>query len=325
MKKLIFLFATLALTACGGGSDEPAPKGSNSANQNSNALRVAGGAVTAVTEDATTTDCQRVAMRMEMPRLVGGSNNLFVVHTVFHYGVNYCMEYNTSLKASRWTAYQWYKGFSTNVKEDEGHAAFNRNYWNSTEWEGDPFQPDPLIPAAYRTTPNDHRNNGYDRGHILGSADRLNSMDANEQTFYMSNIHPQRAGFNQQGIWYNLEDRLRKMYDLDSFRDTLYVVKGGTIAEGQYTMVRGSGNSLVCPEYFFMALLCKNANASLGGYKAIGFWMKHEDNTSADYKAYAVSIDELEKKTGIDFFCNLPDDIEQQVEAAMSPKAWKIN
>jgi endonuclease G len=53
--------------------------------------------------------------------------------------------------------------------------------------------------------------------------------------------------------------------------------------------------------------------------------MPHEPNTSTDYKAYAVSIDELERKSGIDFFCNLPDDIEQQVESNLVLAAWKIN
>ena len=320
MKKLVLISLSALLLAACGGSDDPAPSGSGARNTNSNALLIKNGSAQAVTEDVTTTDCQRVAMRMEMPRLQGGSNNLFVVHTVGTYGVNYCMEYDCTLRASRWSAYQWHKGF--NHKD----ANWNKNNWKNTDWGDYPFQPDPIIPVAYRTTLQDHRSNGHDRGHMLASADRLNSKDANEQTFYLSNIHPQLNSFNAQGIWYNLEIKLRNDYDTDKFRDTLYVVKGGTIAKGQYDMVRGSGNQLACPRYFFMALLCKKStDPTQGGYKAIGFWMPHEPNTSTNYKAYAVSIDELERKSGIDFFCNLPDDIEQQVESNLVLAAWKIN
>ena len=37
-----------------------------------------------------------------------------------------------------------------------------------------------------------------------------------------------------------------------------------------------------------------------------------------------VTIDELEKKTGIDFFCNLPDKTEKEVESKIALKAWGL-
>ncbi|MBQ7571555.1 MAG: DNA/RNA non-specific endonuclease, partial [Bacteroidaceae bacterium] len=60
------------------------------------------------------------------------------------------------------------------------------------------------------------------------------------------------------------------------------------------------------------------------GYAAIGFWMEHKSNTDTDYRQYAVSIDELERLTGIDFFCNLPDNLENQVESNLVLSLWKI-
>ena len=69
---------------------------------------------------------------------------------------------------------------------------------------------------------------------------------------------------------------------------------------------------MLVPKYFFMALLCHTPE---GQYKAMGFWVQHTDtNQSDDLTKYVVSIHELEQNTGIDFFCNLPDDIERQVE-----------
>lgn len=310
----------LALTACGDDPVEPT-NGGHANNQNDNATLVEAGSIKYASERSI--DLTAIASRMEMPRLKGGSENLFVVHTTSDFGVNYAMEYALTKKASRWTAYRWDKDFNSKGSDWNRYNWRNGVYWNGTTWNSDPFQPDPLIPTAYQTTNTDHSSNGHDRGHMLGSADRLNSMETNGQTFYLSNMHPQLNSFNAQGIWYTLEDRLRKQYDTDTFRDTLYVVKGGTI-DSNYTMVSGRGNALVRPGYFFMALLCKNSQSSQGGYKAIAFWMEHKANTDTNVAAYAISIDELEEKTGIDFFCNLPDDIETQVERNLVPTAWGL-
>ncbi|MBR6261783.1 MAG: DNA/RNA non-specific endonuclease, partial [Prevotella sp.] len=77
---------------------------------------------------------------------------------------------------------------------------------------------------------------------------------------------------------------------------------------------------LIVPKYFFMAILCKNKQ----GYKAIGFWVEHlnEDRSNDNLIDYVVSIDELERLTGIDFFCNLPDDEEEQAERIVYPNTW---
>ena len=62
------------------------------------------------------------------------------------------------------------------------------------------------------------------------------------------------------------------------------------------------------------------------GYKAIGFWVEHlnEDRSNDNLIDYVVSIDELERLTGIDFFCNLPDDEEEQAERIVYPNTWGL-
>lgn len=320
MKKTKYLLFALCCLLCACGDDEPAiNEGGQTVNKNANGYVAMG---VCETKGVNYSD---IAKRLEIPKLKGGNNNLFVVHTLTDKKINYCMEYDYDKLASRWTAYQWYAGLSSKESTWNRYAWKNGETFNGYGGNGDPFQPDPLIPRDFQTTLDDHRSNGYDRGHMLGSADRLNSKQANGQTFYLSNMHPQLNAFNAQGIWFTLEERLRKMYDTSSFRDTLYVVKGGTIADSQYTTRKGaSGRSLIVPKYFFMALLCKNNNTSQGGYKAIAFWMEHKENAVTNVLPYAISIDELEEKTGIDFFCNLPDDIETVVEANMVPAAWGI-
>ena len=99
------------------------------------------------------------------------------------------------------------------------------------------------------------------------------------------------------------------------------VCKGGTIDEPDQIM-RTTPKGLIVPKYFFMAVLCKNSQ----GYKAIGLWTEHyaTDHSNDNLLNYVVSIDELERLTGIDFFCNLPDDLEEKTEKIVYPSAWSL-
>ena len=314
----LFVFLLL-LTGCGNGeSSIGSPKQTNT-NRNTMAPQAL------YTEATTPASVQNGAIHgMEIPSLSTGNVDALIVHSLPDGKLNYCVGYNSTLKANCWTAFKWYPGFSSNNKN------WNRNRWRQGEnfngygGTGDPFQPDPVLPEAIRTNFSDYSGSGYQRGHLLGSADRLNSKEANGQTFYLSNIHPQMGGFNEQGIWWNLENWLRSTYDQSSFRDTLYVVKGGTISAGNYTMV--NGGRLVCPKYFYMAILAfaKKYAKTNGGYYAIAFWMEHKDNVDDVSAKYVITIDELEKRTGIDFFCNLPNDIETAVEKSYYLSDWKL-
>ena len=128
-------------------------------------------------------------------------------------------------------------------------------------------------------------------------------------------MQPQRNTFNV-GVWQQMEKQVRN-WNQSTFRDTLYICKGGTIRDDQIS--RTLSNGLIVPKYFFMAVLCKNKS----GYKAMAFWIEHKDKDS-DYpkdvqgnyllSPYVTNIRELETLTGIDFFCNLEDETEERVE-----------
>ena len=240
--------------------------------------------------------------RLEFPHLKTDGNNLVLVHTTSAYGVNFAVEWDCDKKAQRWTCYEM--DASNSVKN------WNRNNWDSTSWGGDPFQEDKDIPEQYRTKLSDYRGSGYDRGHICPSADRLNSQEANEQTFYLSNMQPQVNGFNV-GVWATMESQLRNTWNTSKYRDILYVCKGGTI-DNSSQIAGYTSSKLIVPKYFFAAILAVKD----GQYKAIGLWFEHKANKDKSLANYVVSIDELEKLTGIDFFCNLPDKTENTVEAA---------
>jgi endonuclease G len=135
-------------------------------------------------------------------------------------------------------------------------------------------------------------------------------------------MQPQYNRFNAN-LWADMEQQLRS-WNRNGFRDTLYVCKGGTIdsdaniieyiSNSSHSSKQLNNSYIPVPRYFFMAVLCKNQN----GYKALGFWVEQTNrNLSGDpLNKYVVSIDELEALTGIDFFCNLTDQLENQVESA---------
>ena len=246
------------------------------------------------------------ASMLEIPALKGGSMNQFITHTTKRNGKAYSLEYSYKYKHSYWIAYRFDNTTGGNVGRNEA------------------YKPDPELPSQYAAKHNDYTNSGYTRGHLCASSDRQYSKEANQQTFYMSNISPQSGnGFNQSGsAWNTGEDKVQAWgYNISRSTDTLYVVKGGTIGEG---MIKGYiKNEIAIPKYFFMAVLFRSGD----NYKAIGFYMPHEnlkdDPDKKDPKKYLMSIDALEQETGIDFFHNLPDNIENTVEATYNVNDWQ--
>lgn len=262
--------------------------------------------------------------RLEFPKVKGG-NNMVVTHTTNDsYGVNYSYEWDIEKKSQRWTCYEMYKGYSGNTQRYSGHSGNNTlvaDYDGNEQYPRDPQLHDMTNPKGEYYFDYDYfYGSGFDHGHICPSADRLYSSEANKQTFYLTNMQPQYNKFNAQ-LWADMEAKVRKLTPTNS-TDTLYVCKGGTIDNESQILQRIQGK-LIVPKYFFMALLLKNSL----GYKAMAFWAENEDvaRPNENLANYVISIDELEEKTGIDFFCNLPDDIEDEVEAKALPRAWGLS
>lgn len=254
---------------------------------------------------------------LEVPRLDHLTGDIYVHYT--QNVLNYIVDWNKEKQHSRWVAFTFTnKTSATN---------WSRDNWDTTEWGGDPFQPDPLIPEGEGTDAFSFYKSGYNRGHLCASADRLFSKHANEQTFYMSNMSPQQGRFNSND-WSDLENQVRIWGRNSTLRDTLFVVKGGTIRDGQIMRYIENysrpGDSIAVPRYYFMALLCKKHNGTENTYKTIGFWVEHKSyGGNPSLRDWAVSIDQLEEYTGIDFFCNLPDRIEEPVERIFNISEWK--
>ena len=251
--------------------------------------------------------------RLEMPALHRGSDTV-LVHKTADGMVNYITEWDFQKRAQRWSCYI--------LTQD----LLQQNTQRYTS-DDNQYPQDPLIDTSLQWSEDPYYSNGqrFDHGHICPSADRLNSSEANYQTFFLTNMQPQFNAFNA-GLWARMEAKVRAMAKTC---DTLYVCKGGTIDGGTFggynKVYHTLANGLLVPRYFFMALLRVNG----GNYSAVALWtdqITNSKDSGSSLSRYAISIDELEERTGIDFFCNLPDATEDTVEKTFySTVSWGLN
>lgn len=190
-------------------------------------------------------------------------------------------------------------------------------YTNKTVGRTDAWAYDPLLGSAYSSAPFGGYGGSYARGHQLPSADRLCCKDANVQTFYGTNLTPQLNGHNE-GIWQALEDRVRTIANNS---DTTYVVTGCMVRNPIGTTTDSDGKEMSVPSHYFKALLRYSKASTLGQWSAAGFYLEHRNyskgSSGYDFKAVSMSIDELEEKTGLDFFVNLPAKVGEDTAAKL--------
>lgn len=244
----------------------------------------------------------------EFPALSNNNSSILLTHSTKFNGKNittYSAEYDTSKKHARWVAFKFF--------DLTAEVNVNRS-------PDDSFAADPSLNVNYQRTRSDFGAKGFDRGHLCASADRLYSQEANLQTFYYTNMSPQKNSFNT-GVWQSLENLTRAWGRSNTLRDTLYVVKGGTIdKEEQIWKYIDNDRSKPVPKYYFMAFLNKKGDK----YKGIAFWLDQTATYPTNVKLanYAISIDKLEELTEIDFFVNLNDNLEKAIEQQLQLDAW---
>tara|TARA_R110002050_G_scaffold300769_1_gene472421 strand:- start:51480 stop:52286 length:807 start_codon:yes stop_codon:yes gene_type:complete len=211
---------------------------------------------------------------------------------VHHEG--YSLSYSESHEQAEWVAYELKKSHVSNTN-------FKRPYFE--------------IDEAVKTGAADWRNykkSGYDRGHLCPAGDRRYSQFAHDETFLTSNISPQEHQFNA-GIWNTLEQKVR--YWARKY-DGVFVVTGGVL-KGEMKTIGDEHVSV--PNQFYKVLIDNNT----GKTKMIAFLMPHKDSNKPLYE-FVVSVDTIEKLTGIDFFSELDDAIENKLEASSSYKGWSF-
>lgn len=156
----------------------------------------------------------------------------------------------------------------------------------------------------------DYTRSGYDRGHLCPAADQKWSEVAMDHSFSMANMAPQAQALNR-GAWNTLEEKERLWARRDS---ALVIVAGPVYSKSDNTRI---GSGVRVPGAFYKVILAPYLEEP----RAIGFIYPNQ-RCPGNMRDYSMSVDEVEKITGLDFFPNLPDDIEQKVESVYSFKEW---
>jgi len=208
---------------------------------------------------------------------------------------SYSLSYNEEHEQAEWVAYELKKSHLSKTN-------FKRPY----------FEIDDAVKTGAAHWRN-YKKSGYDRGHLCPAGDRRYSQFAHDETFLTSNISPQKHDFNA-GIWNALEQKVR--YWAGKY-DGIFVITGGILKGNMKTI----GDEYVSvPNQFYKVLIDSNS----GDTKMIAFLMPHKDSRKPLYE-FVVSVDEVEELTGIDFFPELDDAIENKLEASSSYKNWSFN
>lgn len=167
------------------------------------------------------------------------------------------------------------------------------------------FKPDPEAPRSPKH--NEYTRSGYDRGHMAPNeaiATRYGA-DAQRQTFLTSNICPQRPSLNQ-GPWRDMELRISDIWP-QRF-NTIWVIVGAVTPPDE-TRTLESGVNI--PVGFYQIIVAQKE----GRIYSCAVYMPQNLRRRALPRINLVSIDELEELTGLDFLAELPDAVEDEIEA----------
>jgi endonuclease G len=233
---------------------------------------------------ATTEADHNIASHLELPK--AKPNDVIINHT------GYTVSYNTTANIANWVAYD--------LTAEETVPVVKRN---------DHFIPDPLLKYTSATI-SDYKGTGYDRGHLAPAADMCYSYQAMVESFYLTNISPQNPSFNR-GIWEKLEKQVRTW----AVEDTkVYVVTGTIISKSDPVI---GITRITVPHSFYKVVL----DYTEPNIKGIAFIIPNEASKEP-LQYFAVTIDSVEKVTGVDFFYQIPV-VEQKVfESSVDLKKW---
>src|SRR6056297_1671284 len=210
---------------------------------------------------------------------------------------SYTLSYDEKHEQAEWVAYE--------LTASEINGSYDRT---------DNFRRDPKVETGSASLI-DYKGSGYDRGHLAPAADMSYSRTAMSQSFYLSNMTPQEAGFNR-GIWRQLESQVR---DWARNNGSLYVATGPVLS-GNYKEEIGPNDVSVPTHYYKVILDYERQSES----KAIAFMLPNEKGDQS-LKEYATTIDAVERRTGIDFFHELPDHVEKKLEGSVDVDEWTFS
>ncbi|MDB4835300.1 DNA/RNA non-specific endonuclease [Cyclobacteriaceae bacterium] len=229
------------------------------------------------------------------PKLIKQVNKSSPVKTYYNYtpkvgnGVvvthqYYTLSYVEEHEQAEWVAYK------LNTTFTGGGAKRNRSFYY-----------DPSV-TTRSASASDYKYSGYDRGHLLPAADRKLSKEAMRETFLMSNISPQHPDLNRRA-WRELEEQIR---DNLQYYDSLYIVTGPVFSGNEQKIGK---NEVTVPSHFYKIIVYYTDKMCTTAYLMPNEPVQHV------LPEHLVTIDSLESLTGIDFFYQLPYNMQDDFEA----------
>ena len=227
--------------------------------------------------------------RVEIPAKLKDRQEQIITH------IGYTVSYNAHWKIPNWVAYE--------LTKEEVSGSMSRS---------DRFVPDPSVPYRSSATTDDYKYSGWDRGHMAPAGDMKWSEQAMRESFYLSNVCPQNRNLNA-GIWNDLEIHVRR---LAAQKGSIYVVCGPIVSKQPKTI---GANKVAIPDAFFKVLLQHHR----GEWCAIAFVFPNESGRKL-LSTYAMSVDEVQTITGIDFFPTLPYAVQASIKSKVDFTKWNI-
>ena len=174
------------------------------------------------------------------------------------------------------------------------------------------FYEDPELYGYEKATLDDYSYSGFDRGHMCPAGDNKWSLTSMIETFYLSNICPQRHALNA-GDWKELEEACRKWVKRDNI--TFYIIAGPLFNSGQSQYLN---RHVKVPEGFFKAILC----LTKGDEKGIAF-LYHNNSENLPMRQHVTSIDAVEKLTGFDLYNKVSPNEQKLLESQADYYDWR--
>ena len=179
---------------------------------------------------------------------------------------------------------------------------------NGTYERKNDFRSDKMV-ATGSAELSDYVGSGYDKGHLAPANDMKVSALAMSESFFLSNTSPQTPSFNRGGLWRKLENKVNSWG-----KDTVIVVTGPIFKDNIGTV---GSNKVTVPGYFYKVIYAPSKQAMIG-------FVLPQVKVDKELKDCVVKVDRIEEETGIDFFPQLEDLLEDQLEGTVCLAEWDL-
>lgn len=223
------------------------------------------------------------------------ANNLQTFHRIFK-NDGFLIGYSDFYAQPLWALYK--------IKPIQSSQHLPRPNRFSSDWR-----------ALFWVDHNDYAGSGYDRGHIVPNyaISQLYGKNAQQDSFLMSNVSPQRPNLNQK-VWQRLEEAAIDRF-APIFRE-LWVASGPIFGSNPKRM---PNYKVAIPEAFYMILLTTNPEP-----KMLAFIVPQNVKGTEKLEKFVASVDEVERRTGLDFFTKLPQPLQEDLESTIDTTRWQI-